>query len=104
KRARRDLTKVREMRCAAWSEQSIEELADRLYASDAGLDRDFDGGEPTVVAWSAGSNKIREALRNLVVREPTQGPLGILEQTREICHGLHGLWIPPVVIRIKVPG
>jgi hypothetical protein len=38
------------MLCAAWSEQSIEELADRLYASDAGLDRDFDGGEPTVVA------------------------------------------------------
>ena len=50
KRARRDLTKVREMRCAARSEQSIEEFANRLYASDAGLDRDFDGGEPTVVA------------------------------------------------------
>jgi hypothetical protein len=38
------------MWCAAWSEQSIEELADRLYASEAGLDRDFHGGEPTVVA------------------------------------------------------
>jgi hypothetical protein len=50
KRPRRDLTKVREMRCAAWSEQSIEQLADRLYASDAGLDWDFDGGEPTVIA------------------------------------------------------
>jgi len=78
--------------------------ADRLYASDAGLDRDFNGREPTIVARSAGSNKIREALRNLVVREPKQGPLGILEQTREICHSLHGHWIPPVVIRIKVPG
>ena len=33
-----------------------------------------------------------------------RGPLGILEQTRKICHGLHRLWIPPVVIRIKVPG
>jgi hypothetical protein len=38
------------MRCAARSEQSIEELADRLYASDAGLDWDFDGEEPTVIA------------------------------------------------------
>src|SRR6478672_3699431 len=41
KRARPDLTKVGEMRRAARSEQSIEELSDRLYASDAGLDRDF---------------------------------------------------------------
>jgi len=38
------------MRRAARSEQLIEELADRLYASDAGLDWDFHGGEPTVVA------------------------------------------------------